>query len=40
MLSSEKEAHPNQSLKNTLSKVLPKRLVEVLIERQLFADKE
>ncbi|WP_420377973.1 hypothetical protein [Vibrio cholerae] len=27
-------------MKNTLSKVLPKRLVEVLIERQLFADKE
>ncbi|CSC51663.1 NAD(FAD)-utilizing dehydrogenase [Vibrio cholerae] len=26
-------------MKNTLSKVLPKRLVEVLIERQLFADK-
>ncbi|RBM69073.1 aminoacetone oxidase family FAD-binding enzyme [Vibrio tarriae] len=39
LLNSEKEAHPNQSLKNTLSKVLPKRLVEVLIERQLFADK-
>lgn len=39
LLNREKEAHPNQSLKNTLSKVLPKRLVEVLIERQPFADK-
>ncbi|AIW15444.1 NAD(P)/FAD-dependent oxidoreductase [Vibrio tubiashii] len=33
------EKHPNQSLKNTLAKVLPKRLVEVLIERKVFADK-
>lgn len=33
------EKHPNQSLKNTLAKVLPKRLVEVLIERKLFEDK-
>lgn len=33
------ENHPNQSLKNTLAKVLPKRLVEVLIERKEFADK-
>jgi predicted Rossmann fold flavoprotein len=31
--------HPNQSLKNTLSKVLPKRLVEVLIERNQLVDK-
>jgi predicted Rossmann fold flavoprotein len=33
------EAHPNQSLKNTLAKVLPKRLVEVLIERNELVDK-
>ncbi len=31
--------HPNQSLKNTLAKVLPKRLVEVLIERKVLQDK-
>ncbi|WP_282177216.1 NAD(P)/FAD-dependent oxidoreductase [Vibrio nereis] len=33
------EKHPNQTLKNTLSKVLPKRLVEVLIERKVLEDK-
>ncbi|MEZ8102366.1 NAD(P)/FAD-dependent oxidoreductase [Vibrio bivalvicida] len=33
------DKHPNQSLKNTLAKVLPKRLVEVLIERKVLADK-
>lgn len=33
------EKHPNQSLKNTLSKVLPKRLVEVMIELKLLEDK-
>lgn len=33
------EKHPNQSLKNTLAKVLPKRLVEVLIERKVLEDK-
>ena len=32
------EKHPNQSLKNTLAKVLPKRLVEVLIERKVLTD--
>ncbi|MBF9002012.1 NAD(P)/FAD-dependent oxidoreductase [Vibrio sp. NFV-1] len=31
--------HPNQTLKTTLSRVLPKRLVEVLIERKLLVDK-
>lgn len=31
--------HPNQSLKNTLAKVLPKRLIEVLIERKELEDK-
>ncbi|CAH0524335.1 NAD(P)/FAD-dependent oxidoreductase [Vibrio hippocampi] len=39
LLSRSREKHPNQSLKNTLARVLPKRLVEVLIERQVFADK-
>ncbi|WP_086981973.1 BaiN/RdsA family NAD(P)/FAD-dependent oxidoreductase [Vibrio aphrogenes] len=34
-----REKHPNQSLKNTLAKVLPKRLVEVLIERKVLEDK-
>jgi len=29
-ISEEREAHPNQSLKNTLAKVLPRRLVECL----------
>ncbi|EGQ7965917.1 NAD(P)/FAD-dependent oxidoreductase [Vibrio vulnificus] len=33
------EKHPNQTLKNTLAKVLPKRLVEVLIERKELTDK-
>ena len=33
------EKHPNQSLKNTLAKVLPKRLVEVLIGRKVLQDK-
>lgn len=39
LLTKTKEKHPNQSLKNTLAKVLPKRLVEVLIERNLLSDK-
>ncbi|MBF4282753.1 NAD(P)/FAD-dependent oxidoreductase [Vibrio anguillarum] len=39
LLNESREAHPNQSLKNTLAKVLPKRLVEVLIERKAFVDK-
>ncbi len=33
------DKHPNQSLKNTLAKVLPKRLVEVLIKRKVLIDK-
>ncbi|OJH76306.1 Ferredoxin--NADP reductase [Vibrio vulnificus] len=33
------EKPPNQSMKNTLAKVLPKRLVEVLIERNELTDK-
>ncbi len=39
LLDSSREKHPNQTLKNTLSKVLPKRVVEVLIERKELVDK-
>ncbi len=39
LLEQSREQHPNQSLKNTLAKVLPKRLVEVLIERKELEDK-
>ncbi|PKF77458.1 aminoacetone oxidase family FAD-binding enzyme [Vibrio sp. vnigr-6D03] len=39
LLTTSREKHPNQSLKNTLSKVLPKRLVETLIERKELVDK-
>jgi len=39
LLTQSREKHPNQSLKNTLAKVLPKRLVEVLIERKELQDK-
>lgn len=39
LLSQSREKHPNQSLKNTLARVLPKRLVEVLIERKELTDK-
>jgi predicted Rossmann fold flavoprotein len=39
LLALQKEKHPNQSLKNTLAKVLPKRLVEALIERKELNDK-
>lgn len=34
-----REQHPNQSLKNTLSRLLPKRLIEVLISRGDITDK-
>ncbi len=39
LLSSCREKHPNQSIKNTLAKVLPKRLVEVLVSRKELPDK-
>ncbi|EGU56891.1 oxidoreductase [Vibrio nigripulchritudo ATCC 27043] len=39
LLTASCEKHPNQSLKNTLSKVLPKRLVETLIDRKELVDK-
>ncbi|MBW3697686.1 NAD(P)/FAD-dependent oxidoreductase [Vibrio sp. T187] len=39
LLERSREKHPNQSLKNTLAKVLPKRLVEVLVERKELDDK-
>lgn len=34
-----REKHPNQSLKNSLSRLLPKRFIEVLIERKDITDK-
>lgn len=39
LLAISREKHPNQSLKITLAKVLPKRLVEALIERKELQDK-
>jgi len=33
------EKHPNQTLKTTLSKVLPKRFIDVLVERKELVDK-
>jgi predicted Rossmann fold flavoprotein len=39
LLNEEREQHPNQSLKNTLAKVLPKRLIEAFITRKLIEDK-
>jgi predicted Rossmann fold flavoprotein len=39
LLERSREKHPNQSLKNTLARILPKRLVELLIERGELADK-
>ncbi len=39
LLEQSRDKHPNQSLKNTLAKVLPKRLIEVLIERNELTDK-
>ncbi len=39
LLTRSREKHPNQTLKNTLARVLPKRLVEVFIERNLLVDK-
>lgn len=39
LLQRSKEKHPNQSLKITLSRILPKRLVELLIERKELQDK-
>lgn len=37
-LTNEKQLHPNQSLKNALSQLLPKRLIEVLQERGQIPD--
>jgi len=39
LLANSRQKHPNQSLKNTLAKVLPKRLIEALIKLQLVQDK-
>ncbi len=38
-LAAMREKHPNQSLKNSLSRLLPKRLIEVLIDRGDIQDK-
>ena len=38
-LNAMRDKHPNQSLKNSLSRLLPKRLIEVLIERGDIKDK-
>lgn len=38
-LNAMRDKHPNQSLKNSLSRLLPKRLIEVLIERGDLVDK-
>ncbi|MCG7498886.1 NAD(P)/FAD-dependent oxidoreductase [Vibrio sp. Of7-15] len=38
-LTAMREKHPNQSLKNSLSRLLPKRFIEVLIERKDITDK-
>lgn len=38
-LTEARETNPNQSLKNTLARLLPKRLIEALIERQELSDK-
>lgn len=39
LLTASREQHPNQSLKNTLARVLPKRLVEVMVDRKELVDK-
>ncbi|MGR5066193.1 NAD(P)/FAD-dependent oxidoreductase [Photobacterium sp. DNB22_13_2] len=38
-LNTMRDKHPNQSLKNSLSRLLPKRLIEVLIDRGDLVDK-
>jgi predicted Rossmann fold flavoprotein len=39
LLDESRAKHPNQSLKNTLAKVMPKRLVEALVTLKLLTDK-
>lgn len=39
LIQNVKAAHPNQSLKNTLAKVFPKRLVEIFMRRNQVEDK-
>lgn len=39
LLARARDKHPNQSLKNTLARILPKRLVELLIERGELSDR-
>lgn len=38
LLQEKRQAHPNQSLKNTLSRLLPKRFIEILIENNQLPD--
>ncbi|QAV23039.1 NAD(P)/FAD-dependent oxidoreductase [Proteus hauseri] len=37
-LQAKRQEHPNQSLKNTLSRLLPKRLIEIMIETKQLPD--
>lgn len=37
-LQEKRQEHPNQSLKNTLSRLLPKRFIEIMIENKQFPD--
>ena len=38
LLQEKRQEHPNQSLKNTLSRLLPKRLIEIMIETKQLPD--
>lgn len=38
LLQEKRQEHPNQSLKNTLSRLLPKRLIEIMIENKQLPD--
>ena len=38
LLQEKRQEHPNQSLKNTLSRLLPKRLIEMMIENRQLPD--
>ncbi|OAT50896.1 NAD(FAD)-utilizing dehydrogenase [Proteus hauseri ATCC 700826] len=38
LLQAKRQEHPNQSLKNTLSRLLPKRLIEIMIETKQLPD--
>ncbi|MEQ4925338.1 NAD(P)/FAD-dependent oxidoreductase [Proteus hauseri] len=38
LLQEKRQEHPNQSLKNTLSRLLPKRLIEIMVETKQLPD--